>query len=161
MRVCLTCNSELTGKYTKKFCSTSCAAKYNNQLYPKRSSSKKYCTCGKEIRKRTVQCAECHNKQRANKVLSYTVGELKRAYRENALELASKVRGYSKYYYLRSDKPKVCFNCGYSKHVEVCHIRAVSSFPDEATMAEVHHIDNLVALCPNCHWEFDNGLILL
>ena len=51
--------------------------------------------------------------------------------------------------------------CGYSIHYEVRHIRAVKSFPDTATMAEVHNINNLIALCPNHHWEFDNGLLVL
>jgi hypothetical protein len=25
----------------------------------------------------------------------------------------------------------------------------------------VNSLDNLVGLCPNCHWEFDHGLLQL
>ncbi len=58
-----------------------------------------------------------------------------------------------------STKPKCCYVCGYSKHYEVCHIKSVSSFSDETKIEEINSIDNLLALCPNCHWEFDNGLL--
>ena len=54
---------------------------------------------------------------------------------------------------------KGCKKCGYDKHVECCHIRPVADFPDTVLVAEINHKDNLVYLCPNCHWELDNGLI--
>lgn len=54
-----------------------------------------------------------------------------------------------------------CANCGYSKHVELCHRRAVSDFPDSALLGEVNSPDNVVQLCRNCHWEFDHlGLVI-
>lgn len=49
-----------------------------------------------------------------------------------------------------------CEHCGYSKHVELAHIKAVSDFDDSSLLSEVNSPDNLKALCPNCHWEFDN-----
>lgn len=49
-----------------------------------------------------------------------------------------------------------CFNCGYSKHVEVCHIKGIMEFSLESTVGEINNISNLVCLCPNCHWEFDH-----
>jgi hypothetical protein len=54
-----------------------------------------------------------------------------------------------------------CRNCGYSKHVEVCHIKPVSHFLSTATLAEINTISNLVVLCPNCHWELDHDLLKL
>lgn len=54
---------------------------------------------------------------------------------------------------------QTCSNCSYDKHVEVCHIKAISSFPLSAKIAEVNSPKNLILLCPNCHWEFDNGLL--
>ncbi len=54
---------------------------------------------------------------------------------------------------------KPCANCGYEKHVELCHIKALSSFPGTATLHEVNHENNLIQLCRNCHWESHNGLI--
>jgi len=37
----------------------------------------------------------------------------------------------------------------------------VSDFPDAALIAEINDIANLVALCPNHHWEFDHGVLTL
>lgn len=55
-----------------------------------------------------------------------------------------------------SIKLKCCENCGYDKHYEVCHIKAVSDFSEDSKIEDINSIDNLKALCPNCHWEFDN-----
>jgi len=49
--------------------------------------------------------------------------------------------------------------CGYSNHVEVCHIKSVSDFDGDELMRNINSIDNLIGLCPNHHWEFDNGKI--
>ena len=54
-----------------------------------------------------------------------------------------------------------CAICGYNKHIEIAHIKSVSSFNDEATIGEINSIDNLIALCPTHHWEYDNGLFNL
>ena len=52
-----------------------------------------------------------------------------------------------------------CSVCGYSTHVEACHIRPVSDFPQDATVGEINDRSNLMYLCPNHHWEFDHGMI--
>lgn len=49
-----------------------------------------------------------------------------------------------------------CVVCGYLKHVEIAHIKAVSEFSDDATLIEINVLTNLVGLCPNHHWEFDH-----
>jgi len=54
-----------------------------------------------------------------------------------------------------------CKNCGYSKHVELCHIKPVASYPDTATLSEINDESNVIQLCRNCHWEFDNNLLAL
>jgi len=61
--------------------------------------------------------------------------------------------------YNNSDRPLICAICGYSNKVEICHIKSVASFSKAASISEINNIDNLVALCPNHHWEFDKGLI--
>lgn len=60
-----------------------------------------------------------------------------------------------------SDKPKECLICGYNKHYEVCHVKAIADYDNTITIEEINNIDNLVALCRNHHWEYDNGLILI
>ena len=56
---------------------------------------------------------------------------------------------------------KSCSKCGYDKHVEIAHIKPISSFPLTALVSEINNKDNIMPLCPNCHWEFDNGLLSL
>lgn len=68
-----------------------------------------------------------------------------------------KLRGLSRKAYLKSDKPKECHNCGYAKHFDVCHVKDVKDFDGQTLVTEVNSLDNLIALCPNCHWEFDHG----
>ena len=51
---------------------------------------------------------------------------------------------------------KPCAKCGYDKHVELCHIKAISSFTPDAKVKDVNSYENLIQLCPNCHWEFDH-----
>lgn len=52
-------------------------------------------------------------------------------------------------------------SCGYSLHVELCHKRPITDFPESATLGEVNSPSNVVPLCPNHHWEFDNGHLIL
>lgn len=58
-------------------------------------------------------------------------------------------------------RTRVCRTCGYDKFVQCCHIKAVAKFPRDTLVAVVNHPENLVLLCPNCHWEFDHGLLSL
>ena len=52
-----------------------------------------------------------------------------------------------------------CAICGYNKHIEIAHIKAVSEFDDNSTINEINDPNNLIGLCPNHHWEYDNGLL--
>lgn len=54
---------------------------------------------------------------------------------------------------------KVCEYCGYNRTVEVCHIKPIASFSRDEPISSINSLDNLICLCPNCHWEFDNGLL--
>lgn len=73
-------------------------------------------------------------------------------------------QGANRYNKIRHQARTVAFNfysekkckCGYDKHVEVCHIKAIKDFDIDAPINEINSIDNLELLCPNCHWEKDN-----
>lgn len=52
-----------------------------------------------------------------------------------------------------------CAVCGYTKHVELAHKRALQDFPDDALLSEVNARGNVIQLCPNCHWELDHGFL--
>ena len=54
-----------------------------------------------------------------------------------------------------------CRNCKYNKHIQIAHIVAIAEFPEDTLVSIVNSIDNLVPLCPNCHWELDNGDLTL
>lgn len=81
--------------------------------------------------------------------------------RKNWQSASSALRKNARIVYDKSGHPKQCNVCGYNKHYEVSHKKSVASFSDETKVSDINHISNLVALCRNCHWELDNGLIQL
>lgn len=89
---------------------------------------------------------------------SLTKGELQRQYKGNQWNgtIRSQNRKWNKNLTL-----KPCAHCGYTKHVELAHIQAVASFDDTATLGTINHPNNIIQLCPNCHWEFDRGRLSL
>ena len=58
-----------------------------------------------------------------------------------------------------ANKERKCVVCGYDKHIDVAHIKAVADFDDSATLEEINEPDNLIGLCPNHHWEYDHGML--
>jgi hypothetical protein len=59
---------------------------------------------------------------------------------------------------LASAREKKCEVCGYDKHVEACHVRALALFAEDALVREVNDLSNLKWLCRNHHWEHDHAL---
>lgn len=151
---CLSCGKETNNP---KFCSKSCATTFNNRLYPRRNKATKYCKhCGIPVTGRKTVCEGCN---RNNSDWSQrTLGELQSIRR---YQISSRIRALARYAYMKSSRPKICQNCGYDKHIEVCHIKAIDSFSMDTKISEINSMDNLVALCPNCHWEFDHDLLSL
>lgn len=147
---CLQCGSETTNE---RFCSRTCAATYNGKRYPKR---KKYCKyCGTRIHGQRTVCDECNP--------SYvdwskrTIGDIQKSAK---YQVSAALRTLARQEFAKSDRLRVCQNCGYDKHVEVCHIKGINTFSPDTPVLIVSSIDNLVGLCPNCHWGFDHGLLL-
>ncbi len=151
---CLNCGKETSNP---KFCSRSCFVSYSNRAAPKRKAKPKTCKhCGVQIPRGRSVCDDCNP--------SYvdwtkrTIGDIRKItpYQVNAM-----IRDGARQVFKRSEQPRICRNCGYSKHVEICHIRGISTFPDDTPVSVINDPSNLVALCPNCHWEFDHGLLTL
>ncbi len=71
----------------------------------------------------------------------------------------NRVREISRRTYLNSEKENKCLICGYNKHIDICHIKPISSYSKDTVLSEINSLDNLVALCRNCHWEFDHNLM--
>lgn len=158
---------------TKKkiFCSQSCAASHNNKgtrrgpqpgyrLKPKRDyicheckspikgHGKKFCSRG------------CSTAKASRLALARTKGGIfggGRSWQAGR----SCIQDHARKAFFTLNPEACCARCGYSKHVEVCHIKAVSEFEETATLGEINAISNLVGLCPNHHWEFDHGFLTI
>lgn len=133
----------------KKFCNSSCAASFSNVVSKKRTPKVRLCAaCQNPInqnsptrKKLCISCGQAHQERLLNRPKHLCT------YKDINNNARDVMRG----------EPKVCLICGYAKHADVCHIRAISSFPGEATCGEINQRSNLVYLCPNHHWEFDHG----
>lgn len=87
-----------------------------------------------------------------------TKGELFQ-HRKNWQSARSAIQKLARQTFFENNKNPKCAICGYSNHVEVAHIKAVSEFEDSATVREINSMDNLIGLCPNHHWEYDHGIL--
>ena len=116
---------------------------------------KRYCKhCSVQIFGRRTTCDTCNPSYVDwSKV---TLGEVRK---KAAFQYSARVRQLARKLYRCSSKPRVCFICGYSKHVEICHKRPINDFSDDSYILEINDIENLVALCPNHHWEFDHNYL--
>lgn len=121
-----------------------------------------YSTCSGDLRKKIDErCKRLNivpNKKSLKPVLDVTKGELF-SKRSNWQSARSNIQRIARKTYFENNPYPCCTVCGYNKQIEVAHIKAVSEFEDSATISEINDINNLVALCPNHHWEFDNGYL--
>jgi predicted restriction endonuclease len=109
-------------------------------------SGRKYCKpCG-ELNKKDLK-ESCLNTTKGDS--TYQRGHVSNRY--------AKIRYHARYAF--EEIITKCQKCGYDKHVEMCHIKPVKDFPETATISEINDHTNIVGLCPNCHWEFDHGLL--
>ena len=149
MNKCLYCNKETNNP---KFCSRNCAASFNNKI-PKRIKKLNYCLiCNKEIITRRKYCLEC-NPTKTNFPVDMTLKDAiyTKHHKSSAFAL---VRNRARAIML--NEPQICTKCGYNKHVEVCHIKPIKDFSENTLLSVINNKSNLILLCPNCHWEFDN-----
>jgi len=128
-------------------------------LHPKRKCKKVCSRCDKIVRNyRSTLCEEHWLEHKENQYRDKTLGEYR-----TKLSVAGKhpswinahVRSFARSW-LKHLALECCRKCGYDKHVELAHIRAVSDFQDHELLRDVNSEDNVIPLCPNCHWEFDN-----
>jgi hypothetical protein len=157
-RKCLNCNDAIRAdSQRRKFCSESCNHRYSSKLFNKRH--KKTCpVCQKnKMSHNAKSCRECDLKSISCDEL--TLADYHAKYPDkhpswkNA-EIRNFARNWNKHL-----KVQPCQKCGYSNHIEFCHIKAISSFPQTAKLKEINKEENLLVLCPNHHWELDNGIL--
>jgi hypothetical protein len=159
---CVNCN---VNTKNPKFCSRSCAASYNNKLFPKRLLKKKCIKCDNLVKSyRHNQCEFHWNEYIENKPEIYKNRTLKEYFEKDSLKdlhpssKSAHIRGLANSWF-KHLKLLPCANCDYPLHVELCHIRAISDFDENSLLREVNSIENIIQLCPNCHWELDNNLL--
>lgn len=160
---CFCCGNETTNN---KFCSRSCAAKINNKT-PKRTKIQRFCSCGKPTKNsNTILCEQHYQKMMMNRteyIMNLTLADYTKRDCIKNLHPSSRfahIRGLNRSW--NKDLTLLpCFICGYSKHVELAHIKPISSFSEQSLLKDINSKNNVVQLCPNCHWEFDNGLVSL
>lgn len=155
---CFNCGVETTNP---KYCSKRCSAIQTNKEGPRRcitrTCSVHYCN-ELVMNHRRVHCEHhwIEYQDSKGKKLDQTLGSLRE--RTKHLHKSSShaaVRNYARVIHKDLlDKP--CAHCGYEDHVELAHIKAVSTFPDTATIREVNSPENIIQLCPNCHWRMDH-----
>lgn len=163
---CANCGKEVVksanqirkAKHGKNYCSSSCAAISNNKITTefKKKKTKVCKRCSNLVFSNYSYCKECWKILGSiDNITLYDVAG------ERAMDATrySPIRARCRRVYEKSDRPKCCLKCGYDKHYEVCHIKAISEFSLESLISEINSKENTVALCPNCHWEFDHGFI--
>ena len=159
------CNNCQKATKNPKYCSKSCAAIINNKNSPKRKLEEhnKCLLCKKKLSRRigsrTHQlCQKCFT---AESILKYG-----KKTKEELVKTSSSYSSKHRYELIRQHakrlackfewKKDFCENCGYTKHVELCHIKPIHDFPDSSLVNEINNKTNICFLCPNCHWELDN-----
>jgi hypothetical protein len=166
MSNCIECQSLLSGKYQKKFCGKSCAASFNNKANPKRKSHKQKCKtleCSEMliISKGRSYCSTCIKADKHLRGKSRNISTIEEMVKRSGSNGYDQIRTHAHWLYRDEKKISKCENCKYAKHVELCHIRPISSFPKETKLEVVNAKDNVLFLCPNCHWELDHGFLTL
>lgn len=126
----------------KKFCNTSCAASYNNK-----------------IPKRTKKIKEVKIKEEIDILGNLTKSDLMNKHNGIYSNWRSSICKHARKIFRKYGGDKKCIICEYSNHIDVAHINSVSSFEDNVKVEIINSIENLIPLCPNHHWEFDNGIL--
>lgn len=103
-------------------------------------------------------CKKCRDEK--NKIENKTIKELKKDGNANKYGYPM-IRQDSRRKYIKSNKPMKCHVCGYDLHIDVCHIKDIKNFEENTLIKIVNDLNNLIALCKNHHWEFDNGYLEL
>jgi hypothetical protein len=129
----------------KTYCDRSCSATYNNKVRERNSKDKK----NKVVKEKKPTFGYLEG------VTKKEFFDLKGVY----YKFRAVIRRHAHYIYHQNNGEKKCKVCGYENHVEVCHIKSVSSFGNNDLITDINSFNNLIGLCPNHHWEFDNGII--
>ncbi len=149
MKKCTSCGNDTPNP---KFCSRSCAASYINVVSPRKVRTKVCKKCPAFIRQERTYCENCTGiREMKTRTLEQSISSWGGRSRYNNVRHNAHV--------IMKNEPRVCSVCGYDKHVQLCHIKAIHSYPLDTLLSVINSRENLVFLCPNHHWELDHGLL--
>jgi hypothetical protein len=157
--ICPSCKNDFDPKTrNQKFCSPRCRNNFAQKSW--QDINKKLCPiCRTEmIRSSSKTCRYCHRPFKVDR--STTIGQYRKLASVSGKHPSWKnahIRQFAREWN-KNLLASPCQKCGYNLHVELAHIRAISDFKDDETIGEVNSKNNLLVLCRNCHWEFDNGI---
>lgn len=141
---CLRCD-KIT--INEKFCNIECATQFNSKLREKLN----YCIdCDNLIQNNSTQCRTCHISSISRDWSKVTLSQLKIELKGQA---HARIRQLARRIYKLSGRPQICSACGYDKHYEVAHIKAINSFSNNTLISTINDVANLQAFCRNHHWE--------
>lgn len=152
---CLLCGKTTTNP---KFCNRSCAAKWTNVMYPKRKRTRtdKCPNCSNYKHLEATICTSCHKLSEQERLSNMTLEEslnLDGAQKSKYNTVRHHARKYA------NELVQFCQVCGYTKAVQVCHIKPIASFPLDTLIQVINDPSNIAILCPNHHWELDHNLL--
>lgn len=169
---CTNCNKEIIKnlsdfkKIKNPFCSQSCAGTFNGKAFPKRKPelksiikrlSTQTCTiCTKFSRTKTRICQSCKTEIQLKAYGEKIIEDFKSTYARHKYQ---KIRNHAHQIFKFYSIEKKCKICEYTLHVELCHLKSISSFPKDTKISIVNSLDNLAYLCPTHHWEQENNLL--
>ena len=152
-------NQKIRETRQQSFCNKSCYGEYQTL---RARTCKKCCEQFKIGRQnngavsKTLVCQNC----KPDDISTLTKGQIF-SIRKNWQSARSHIQKAARKLFKTLNPQSKCEVCGYTAHVEVAHRQSVSSFSNNSLISEINDIKNLVGLCPNHHWEFDNGLLQL
>lgn len=167
---CKKCTQKFEKSSFKEFCSRSCFTSYHNMGKKRNKPVNLIC---KECQK-TYQRDKSHSSRTYCKSCQ-TQLKVKLDYKsktiQQCIELISvkgkhpswnsaHIRNFNRSWNKNLLK-EPCQVCGYNLHIELAHIKSISSFDKNTQLSVVNSPDNILVLCPNHHWEFDNGKLPL
>jgi len=153
---CINC-----GEKTKnpKFCTASCAATYNNKS--RRKNPIPYCKgdgCDKITYGKTGYCKKCRVEFTIEQYAEKTIQDLMLNFRKNRYqEIRNHAHRVADFHSLE----KNCPYCKGANHFDLCHIQSIGDFDKDTKLSIVNHVDNLIYLCKNHHWDLDHGFLTI
>ena len=174
---CKHCNKDINVRLRDQkqrnnhFCSQSCAAKFNNKIPGRkvrdrtslRKCKNKDCTEMLYTNRdgSRVFCSKCIIQKKHYHGYDLSESTIEEVVSRQGSNTYDTVRAHCHGAYKSEKKTPLCQNCEYSKHIELCHIQPIASFPKDTKLKRVNARENILFLCPNCHWEFDHNMLTL